>query len=119
MQTTADARVMQGAQQPILQMSTGINIAVSVVIGAFLLFGIVAGAVRVRRQQNAHRVRFPAHRAGQAQTRLLARLRLPGDLAGSLRQPQWQPLQDVHWKNKAEESSGTCSGAALLSGGGH
>ena len=43
----------------VLQMSTGINIAVSVVIGTFLLAGITAGAIRVRRQTRAHRACFP------------------------------------------------------------
>ena len=38
------------------QMSTGINIAVSVVIASALLIALFAGYLRIRRQQQAHRV---------------------------------------------------------------
>lgn len=38
------------------QMSTGINIAVSVVIASALLIALFAGYLRIKRQQQAHRV---------------------------------------------------------------
>ncbi|KAK9844789.1 hypothetical protein WJX74_006853 [Apatococcus lobatus] len=53
-------------------MSTGVNIAVSVLIGSCLLLGICAGFIRVRRQQRAHqawlaqRQRGAVNRAVQA-----------------------------------------------------
>ena len=38
------------------QMSTGINITVSVVIAAALAVALIAGYIRIRRQRRAHRV---------------------------------------------------------------
>ena len=40
------------------QMSTGINITVSVVIAAALAVALIAGYIRIRRQRRAHRVRL-------------------------------------------------------------
>ncbi|KAK9813097.1 hypothetical protein WJX72_008976 [[Myrmecia] bisecta] len=62
-----------GFQAASFNRSMGVNIAVSVIIGSCLVFGVVAGVVRVRRQQAEHQAWMQRRRRRLEAVRMLGR----------------------------------------------